>query len=452
MPSVYDFVTWEPLLRVLRAANPVPDSYLAGPGYLAGQLEPGGWSLPLPSEFPPPGQDRLRGELNNAVQKILGALTEDGLDDISFVAEPAPAPGGRTVLHLLTSGPSVDGGTGPYPGALILVEGAIPEPWRRLPEPMPGAVPARTANPGMLERTLRERLPEVIGATDAELSGAEARLGIALPEELAALYRAIRPRWQEWDDTTARRVSDALGVELLSLEGLTIADPASRECDWQFAASEAVVTPPDAAVQGLVGSPGWITFAHDDFGDLYAVDLTPGPRGHVGQVIMLSHEHNIGATLIAESLTDLIVHRRRSEDPSQPEDQLPVVAYVNRRGLPSVAAAAHPELEVLSIGVRSGEPLSLAAVAGSPRLRTLTVNNPGTLADPREIAELTGLEFLELPPEDWRVLLDAEAVPKGLSAARIVHFGWHPLQIAALANEILGRWGRPPIIQTTVEA
>ncbi|MFF3582898.1 hypothetical protein [Streptomyces mirabilis] len=98
-----------------------------------------------------------------------------------------------------------------------------------------------------------------------------------------------------------------------------------------------------------------------------------------------------------------------------------------------------------------GEPLSLAPVTGLPRPRTLTAY-PGTLADPLEIAELTGLEFLELEPEDWRVLLDAGAVPRSLSAASIeIHGTRHPLPIVALANEPLALWDRPPITRSTLE-
>ena len=72
------------------------------------------------------------------------------------------------------------------------------------------------------------------------------------------------------------------------------------------------------------------------------------------------------------------------------------MARVNRVALKSIQAAAHPGLEILSIGVWDGEPLTLAPVTGLPHLRTLTAF-PGTLADPLEIAG-TGLEFLELGP------------------------------------------------------
>ncbi|MFB6957682.1 hypothetical protein ACFCYB_11680 [Streptomyces sp. NPDC056309] len=181
---------------------------------------------------------------------------------------------------------------------------------------------------------------------------------------------------------------------------------------------EAVDTRSDTAVQGLVGSPGWIVFGHWD-GDRLAVDLTPGPGGHTGQVIVLIREESVGAGLIAHSLTELVLPGWGEFGPRwRADDEPPTVAHVNSRGLSSVEAAAHPALEVLSIGVWEGEPLSLEPVVDLPRLRTLRAE-PGTLANPLEISRLTGLEFLELCPQDWRVLLDAGAVPRRLLAAGI---------------------------------
>ncbi|MGW2825626.1 SMI1/KNR4 family protein [Streptomyces sp. NPDC001443] len=453
VPSLNDFATWAPVLRLLRDNH--ADGQAARTGPVAGSIGRDGWSLPLRRRGPAPGRaaqaEDIRDELA-AAERVQAALADAGVDEISFSAETSPS--GRTVLRLLAPGPAVEPGTGtPHPGALLLVEGALPQPWRALPDPAPGAVPAPSADPVLLERTLRERLPDAIGATEAEIAAAEARLGVKLPEELKAIYRVTRSRWEDWDDDyeIATRHWTAVGCELFGLDDLYIADAESRPCPWEFAAMEAVDTPPDAAVQGVVGSPGWIAFGDNGGGDRLAVDLTPGPTGHLGQVVILSHEHYIGASLVANSLTDLVTNRRGERRGRSGGDRPSPVAYVNIRRLPSIEAAAHPGLEVLCVGVREEQPLSLAPVVGLPRLRTLSAC-PGTLADPLEIAGLTGLEFLEIGPDEWRVLLDAGAVPRSLSAAAVLVRGPQDvLKIVALANEILALWNRPPIIQTVLE-
>lgn len=351
---------------------------------------------------------------------------------------------GRTLLHLLEPSPAVESGIGPHPGALVLVEDSLPEPWHRLPDPVPRAA-APSADPAVLEQTLRERLPGTVGATEAEIAAAEVRLGVALPDELKALYRVTRANWEDWrgDYEAARRHSEAVRCELFGLDDLYVAEAATRYCPWQFAAMDAVDIRPDAVVQGLVGSPGWIVFGDNGGGDRLAVDLTPGPRGHTGQVIILSHEENVGAGLVADSLTDLVLDRPSAEPSSEEVRRPPAVAWVNASSLRSIEAAVHPGLEVLAIGVWDGPPLSLAPLTGLPRLRTLTAY-PGTLADVLEIAELTGLEYLELGPQEWRVLLDAKAVPRSLSAAAIkVRHDEDPLAVADLANELLALWDRP---------
>ncbi|MFE6037325.1 SMI1/KNR4 family protein [Streptomyces sp. NPDC056452] len=453
MRPIHDFATWEPLLKLLRASN--AESLAAPGGHVAGQISGAGWSLPLRRVAPQPGRaariEDMQDEID-AVERVRSALVDAGAASISFTTEISPT--GKAVLHLLGGGPAVEPGIGgPHPESLVLVEGAVAEPWRRLPDPMPDAVPAPSSDPGLLERTLRKRLPDAIGATEAEFAATEARLGVELPDELKSLYRVTRGRWEDWGDDydAAVRAFEAVGCELFPLDDLFIADASSRPCPWRFAAMEAVVTLPDDPVQGLVGSPGWIVFGDNGGGDRIAVDLTPGPRGHTGQVIMISHEENSGADLLADSVTDLVMKRRSTVRGRGRQDLPPAVARVNIRSLTSIEAAAHPGLEVLSIGVWDDEPLSLAPVAGLPRLRSLSAY-PGTLADPLEIAQLTGLEFLDLGPAEWRVLLDADAVPRSLSAASIeVRGNEHPLAVAALANELLALWDRPRITRTTIE-
>ncbi|MEV0321554.1 SMI1/KNR4 family protein [Streptomyces sp. NPDC050658] len=442
VPSVHDFATWGPVLELMLAAK--SERPTAAPTRLAGRIGRDSWNLALRREATPQ-------ELKT-VERVRSAVADTGVDDVWFTAKIEPT--GETALRLRGPSPAVVSGTGnSHPGTLILVEGALSEPWRRLPDPAPGAVKAPSADPELLERTLRERLPDAIGATEDELAQVEARLGFALPEELRVLYGVTRGRW--WEDCddgeTADRFCEAVGCELAPVDRLYVAGSSTRDHHWEFAATEAVDTPPHAAVQGLAGSPGWIVFGENGGGDGLAVDLTPGPRGHIGQIILIGHEGNIGAELIADSLTDLVLNREREEEHRPAHGEPPLVARVNAASLQSIAEAAHPGLEVLCVGVWEAAPLSLAPVAGLPRLRTLTAY-PDTLADPLEIAGLPHLEFLQLGPREWRVLLDAEAVPRSLLAAAITLRGEEdPAPSVAVAGELLALWGRPQIIRTRLE-
>ncbi len=300
----------------------------------------------------------------------------------------------------------------------------------------------------MLERTLRERLPGAVGAAEEEIAAAEARLGVTLSDELKVLYRVTRVDYDD-DFEEADRAGAAVGCELSGLDHLYAVDGAVRHPSWDLSATRAVNRAPDAAVQGLAGSSGWIVFGSNG-GDEFAVDMTPGPGGYLGQVILVDHEQSLGADLVADSLTDFVLGRLRDERGDRRGDQLPAAARVGAGHLESIQAAAHAALEVLSIEAWNGAPLSLAPVAGLPCLRTLTAW-PGTLADPLEVAGLTGLEFLELGAQEWRILLDAGAVPRTLKAAAIKVRDQDHLPVVALANEILALWDRPSIIQTHLE-
>lgn len=449
MPSPHEFATWEPLLRVLRAD--CHEKWDGPSGRVEGMITLGAWSLPVRMVPSAPGRGLLVSDVADAFAAVEGVqqvMREEGWAHVALTAELSLA--GPASIRVFAPGPAATPGIGSAcPGAVLLVEGAVPEPWRRLPEPAPDAPPAASAQAELVERTLRERLPDAVPATEEEIAAAEQRLGVRLPDELRAVYRVVRGRWSDFPDhAAAERAYEAVGAELLPPEQLYVADAAARHWNWPHAATRAVVTPPDAAVQGLVGSPGWIAFAGNGGGDSYAVDLTPGPRGHVGQIVFISHEEDTGAGLTADSLTDFVVHRSSGSRPHPRvhADPAPAIAHVGRGSLPDVAAAAHPDLEVLAIGVPAGPPVSLAPAAGLPKLRTLTAY-PGTLADPREISGLKGLEFLELGPDEWRVLLDAGAVPRGLLAATVTARGQDTGAVFALNNELLALFGRPRIAE-----
>ncbi|QNS07851.1 SMI1/KNR4 family protein [Streptomyces xanthii] len=436
---LHDFGTWVPLLRLLRrhgeGRNADTDWYASG------RIGAAEWSLRL--------EDPAAAYESGAAGPVCEAVAAAGVEGVTFSVRFTPS--GPATLRVM----GLERPDAPSPGMLLLVEGAVPEPWRRLPDPAPDAVPAPTADPELLARTIKERMPAAEGASDVQIADAEARLGVPLPDELKALYRVADLKLHSDSDAGRRealRYEEAVRWEPYPLASCHIADATTRPAPWDHAALEAVGADPDARVQGLVGSPGWIVFGENGGGDRLAVDLTPGPRGHVGQIILIGHEEYVGAELLADSLTDLLFGRGREEERREPEARRAAVAHVNIHATPSVEAAAHPGLEVLSIGVLDGEPVSLAPAVGLPRLRTLSAS-PGTLADPCEIARLTGLEFLSLGPREWRVLLDADAVPRGLSAAAIDTHGLPettPVPVA-LANEILALWHRPPIVRTLLK-
>ena len=461
------------MLRLLREANAA--TLDAPGGHVSGNVSPRVYSVPF--RMPPSSRQLGRAvqvsdmqEEHDAVQRVRAALSEAGIDGISFKAEISAH--GHAMLWLFTPPPTMEPDIGfgaAYPGTLVRYEGVLPEPARRLPEPNPDARPHPSADPALLERVLRQRLPDTAGATEEELAAAEARLGMQLPDELKALYRTMRspvePREDDWDwdeddggEPDERELTDAmLGELLFSLDGVHIGDAATRYPSWHLA-REAVITPPGAAVQQLVGSPGWIVFGDDHGDSRYAIDMTPGPQGNLGQVIALPVHDRIGARLEAHSLTDF-VQGRFAQDAAR-LDEAPVIASVYQGGQPSIEAIAHPDLEVLVIRKgpkREGEPLGLASLAGLPNLRTLYAD-PGTLADPLQIAGLATLEYLELGPQDWRALLDARAVPDSLLAAQIIVWGNpapqpqpDPARYVVLANEITALWNGPQIAETVID-
>jgi hypothetical protein len=51
-----------------------------------------------------------------------------------------------------------------------------------------------------LERLLRERLPDAVGVTDAQIAAAQDHLGVALPAELVTLYRITQGGGRDDDD------------------------------------------------------------------------------------------------------------------------------------------------------------------------------------------------------------------------------------------------------------
>ena len=79
MPVLHDFTIWRPLLRLLYAAH--TETLTVPGGHVAGQISPGGWSVPLPFRPPQPGRASQVSDNQDqfdAVGQIVEAHKENG--------------------------------------------------------------------------------------------------------------------------------------------------------------------------------------------------------------------------------------------------------------------------------------------------------------------------------------------------------------------------------------
>ena len=80
MPSLYDFATWDPLLRLVRAGN--AERFSSPGGYVAGHVGRGMWSVPLPR---PRSQPRRALQVNDMREEFDAVdLVRDALEDVGF--------------------------------------------------------------------------------------------------------------------------------------------------------------------------------------------------------------------------------------------------------------------------------------------------------------------------------------------------------------------------------
>ncbi len=215
MPALHDFATWAPTLRRIRDERPDLHEWTGGVGV-------GAFSLPPP--VGDPGEHYV--SLIDALRPLQAALREAGKDSIEFSVRISMD--GHAVVTPSSDSASArivrDLGVNTA-GHVILVGGAMPEPARREPETHSGLGSAPSADPDFLERVLRQRMADAVGATDAELTEVEQRLGITLPAELAAMLRVTRACRDERD------IDAPGGIELFGLDAINRASEADVRKD-----------------------------------------------------------------------------------------------------------------------------------------------------------------------------------------------------------------------------
>ena len=135
------------------------------------------------------------------------------------------------------------------------------------------------------------------GAADSALDEVEASLGITMPADWRALYRAH----------DGMNDSDNLGSLFYGMQFM----PLKRMLKEQSLSSDGTSTKrpvksADGGINGLdLNNPKWIGLAHD-FGDTQLrVDMDPADGGHLGQIIFTDQAYRV-AILVAPSAADLL--------------------------------------------------------------------------------------------------------------------------------------------------
>ncbi|MFF2776837.1 SMI1/KNR4 family protein [Streptomyces sp. NPDC058052] len=231
-----------------------------------------------------------------------------------------------------------------------------------------------------------ERLPAPAG--EGAIEAAERRLGVRLPADLRALYGVAD------GDTVDGRHRCLLGEGWLSLDGMAAAHAYRREPDRTSRSPWGAVifdADPPGRVRRSTGDPTRVPFLTGEDGNHLAVDLAPARYGRPGQVLRIGRDHAHGAALLADSVTALL---RRVLDALErgayevsggnvwPDrtwhgsPRRPDPAGVTERPGPRVQEAEHRD---------GGGPVDLAALAGAPALRRVTLYG-GTAA--RDLAPL----------------------------------------------------------------
>lgn len=248
-------------------------------------------------------------------------------------------------------------------------------------------------------------------ADDDLIERVERRLGVALPEDLRALYgvadgaTSVFPGHHWWVPV----------AELLDDVGWSRYLSGRRWGGWGLDWNKTILDAhPAGTVRRVTGHPGWIPFAHGEGGTNWlAVDMSPARYGRPGQVIQIGPDHSEGPGYVADSVTAVLrrcVDALDRGDYTFEDDHLdlevaewdPVVTQETRSLTVDAETAPlrgiRPELQALTVW--NARTVDLTDLTGAPLLRKLELMHCGTT----DLAPLRGLPLetlrLELETAD----------------------------------------------------
>lgn len=159
-----------------------------------------------------------------------------------------------------------------------------------------------------LETQLQRLAPDFLyylrpGASEETLQRAEAFIPITLPEEVKAFYRihdGQLPLVDGWSLYSVKSICESWLVEVNNT-GSTAPDDHPDLAD------------PTDAHRAASWHPHWLPFMGHWFGPRYCIDLAPGPKGRVGQIIFCNNgytlypgtsDHITSTRIVAPSIED----------------------------------------------------------------------------------------------------------------------------------------------------
>ncbi|GAB3624166.1 hypothetical protein GCM10027418_22500 [Mariniluteicoccus endophyticus] len=197
-------------------------------------------------------------------------------------------------------------------------------------------------------------------ATEAEIAELESALGFPVPPALRHLL-ALANGARVNGDVTEESAPPAGWWELLSTTAI-----AQEYASWSELAGSSIYdgVAQDAGIADVAQlrllHPGWVPFASDGGGNCLGIDLAPGPRGILGQVLEFGRDLTDGPVLVAPSITDWFIGRRV-------EGTFPDEAFHDLRESGGDVPPADPSTEKLRV---FGGTIS-AGVLAPPRLKSV---------------------------------------------------------------------------------
>ena len=150
---------------------------------------------------------------------------------------------------------------------------------------------------------LKDNAPKIIGnlnppATPEEIASVESKIGIAMPEDWKNLYLTHNGMNEDSNMGSLFYGLDFLSLEKVAKEFENNAAPSSEPPE--------LVKVTDASINLTdIYNPKWIALAHDHAGNMIRVDMDPGEKGKVGQIIFVDIDSNV-VVFLADSVDEML--------------------------------------------------------------------------------------------------------------------------------------------------